>query len=71
LDLVETDPVVLNRAAQPMPAEPGAPDAIHLATALLRSESKGAGLVMAARHAALAPGARAPGLAVVAVPRPA
>ena len=34
LELVEIDAVILDRAAQPMPTELGALDAIHLATAL-------------------------------------
>src|SRR2546425_12028003 len=35
LELVEIDAVVLDRAAQPMPTEPGTLAAIHFATALL------------------------------------
>jgi hypothetical protein len=35
LELVEVDPIVLERAAEPMPTELGTLDAIHLATALL------------------------------------
>lgn len=66
LEIVEIDAAVLDRAAQPMPTELGTLDAIHLATALLWKESKGAELVMATHDAALALGAQAHGLAVAA-----
>lgn len=65
LELVEVDPVVLERAAQPMPTELGTLDAVHLATALLWKEMTNADLVMATHDAALALGARAHGLRVI------
>jgi uncharacterized protein len=65
LDLVDVDGTVLNRAAQPMPTELGTLDAIHLATALLWSETTGEPLVMATHDTALALAAEAHGLAVV------
>jgi predicted nucleic acid-binding protein len=67
LELVEVDANVLGRAAQPMPTELGTLDAIHLATALLWSETTNKPLVMATHDAALATGARAHGLTVVGV----
>lgn len=69
LELVEVDPVVLDRAAQPMPTELGTLDAIHLATALLWKEMTHADLVMATHDEALALGAKAHGLPVVGVVR--
>lgn len=65
LDLVELDPVVMDRAAQPLPTELGTLDAIHLATALLWKELTGVDLVMATHDLALALGAKAHGLPVV------
>ena len=67
LELVDIDPVVLDRAAQPMPTELGTLDAIHLATALLWKDMTHADLVMATHDAALALGAQAHGLPVVGV----
>ena len=67
LDVVEIDPVLLDRAAQPMPTELGTLDAIHLATALLWKEMTGANLVMATHDSALAVGAQAHGFHVVGV----
>jgi predicted nucleic acid-binding protein len=69
LELVETDQVVLDRAAQPMPTELGTLDAIHLATALLWRDLTRADLVMATHDTALALGAQAHGLRVVGVSR--
>jgi predicted nucleic acid-binding protein len=69
LELVEIDAVVLDRAAQPMPAELGTSDAIHLATALLWKEMTRVALAMATHDGALALGAQAHGLAVVGVTR--
>ena len=70
LELVEVDPIVLERAAQPMPTELGTLDAIHLATALLWKEMTRADLVMATHDGALALGALAHGLRVVGSPLP-
>jgi predicted nucleic acid-binding protein len=65
LELVEIDATVLDRAAQPMPAELGTLDAIHLASALLWRESTGEELTMATHDRALALGAQAHGIRVV------
>ncbi len=65
LELVDVDPVVLDRASQPMPTELGTLDAIHLATALLWKELARADLVMATHDRALALAAKAHGLRVV------
>jgi predicted nucleic acid-binding protein len=65
LELVEVEPRVLERAAQPMPTEIGTLDSIHLATALLWQETTGTKIVMATHDAALALAARAHGFAVV------
>jgi len=65
LELVEVDPVVLDRAAQPMPTELGTLDAIHLATALLWKDMTREDLVMATHDGALALGAQAHGLPVI------
>jgi len=68
LELVEVDPLVLERAAQPMPTELGTLDAIHLATALLWKDMTNTDLVMATHDGALALGAQAHGLRVVGSP---
>ena len=68
LELIEVDPIVLERAAQPMPTELGTLDAIHLATALLWKDMTRADLVMATHDGTLALGARAHGLRVVGSP---
>jgi predicted nucleic acid-binding protein len=70
LELVDVDPIVLERAAQPMPTELGTLDAIHLATALLWKDMTKANLVMATHDGALALGAQAHGLRVVGSPLP-
>jgi predicted nucleic acid-binding protein len=67
LELVDVDAVVLGRAAQPMPTELATLDAIHLATALLWSETTNEPLVMATHDVTLAIGATAHGLQVVGV----
>jgi len=67
VDVVELSRPVLARAAQPMPTELGALDAIHLASALLWRERTGSDLVMATHDAALGTAARAFGLQVVGV----
>ena len=68
LELVDVDPMVLARAAQPMPTELGTLDAIHLATALLWRDMTQGDLVMATHDGALALGAQAHGLRVVGRP---
>ena len=68
LELVDVDPMVLERAAQPTPTELGTLDAIHLATALLWKNMTQRDLVMATHDAALALGAQAHGLRVVGSP---
>jgi len=70
LELVEIDSAILARAAQPLPTELGSLDAIHLATALLWSETTGNDLVMATHDRALALGAQAHGLMVLGVSGP-
>lgn len=65
IDLVEPVGAVLKRAAQPLPTALGTLDAIHLSTALLWRELRGAELVMATHDEALATAARASGLRVV------
>jgi predicted nucleic acid-binding protein len=67
LEIVEIDATVLERAAQPMPTELGALDAIHLATALLWKEMAREELTVATHDTALAVASRAHGLAVVGV----
>jgi len=67
IELIEPTPIVLARAAQPMPTELGTLDAIHLATALLWQEGANTELVMATHDAALGTAARAFGLRVVGV----
>jgi uncharacterized protein len=67
LELVEITTPVLERASQPMPTELRTLDAIHLATALLWKESRGADLVMATHDRALAIAAQAHGLTAVGV----
>lgn len=67
IDLVEPVGAVLKRAAQPLPTALGTLDAIHLSTALLWQELRGADLVMATHDQALATAARASGLRVIGV----
>jgi uncharacterized protein len=67
LEIVDIEPVVLDRAAQPMPTELGTLDAIHLATALLWQETRRTDLVMATHDDQLALGAQAHGLPVIGV----
>lgn len=69
LELVDVDPAVLERAAQPMPTELGTLDAIHLATALLWKEAVGDDLILATHDEALGLAGRAHGFAVVGVRR--
>jgi predicted nucleic acid-binding protein len=65
LELVETEVVLVERAAQPMPTELGTLGAIHLATALLWKEMTQVDLVMATHDPGLALAAQAHGLPVV------
>lgn len=65
LELVDVDPLVLERAAQPMPTELGTLDAIHLATALLWKDMTKLDLVMATHDGALGLAAKAHGLRVL------
>ena len=67
LELVEIDPVVLDRAAQPLPTEIRTLDAIHLATALLWRERSTAELVMATHDHRLGTAAQAHGFKVVGI----
>lgn len=68
LELVDVDPLVLERAAHPMPTELGTLDAIHLATALLWKDMTKLDLVMATHDGTLALAAKAHGLRVVGIP---
>jgi predicted nucleic acid-binding protein len=65
IEIVELDPVVLERASQPMPTELGTLDAIHLASCLLWREDRKAEIVMATHDSALAIAAQSHGLTVV------
>lgn len=65
MEVIEPTRAVLARAAQPLPTVLGTLDAIHLASALLWSESERSGLVMATHDAALATAATACGLRVL------
>ncbi len=67
LTLIEPVEAVLKRAAHPLPTPLGTLDAIHLATAMLWTETRGEALVMATHDQALATAARASGLRVVGV----
>ena len=67
IDLVEPVGAVLKRASQPLPTTIGTLDAIHLSTALLWKELRGADLVMATHDQALATAARASGLRVTGI----
>ena len=65
LDLVELTGSVLHRAAQPMVAQLGSLDAIHLATAELWRETRGENIVFATHDRALGLSARASGFQVI------
>ncbi len=67
LELIEIDPTILERAAQPMPTELGTLDAIHLSSALLWREVRGENIAMATHDRALALGAQAHGMKVLGV----
>ena len=64
-ELVHPDPLVLERAAWPMPTELGTLDAIHLGTALLWSELRGKPLVFVTHDRALGTAAQAFGFEVL------
>ena len=64
-ELVHPEPLVLERAALPMPTELGTLDAIHLGTALLWSELRGQPLVFATHDRALGTAAQAFGMDVI------
>jgi predicted nucleic acid-binding protein len=64
LQRIRIDPLVLQRASGPLPAPLGALDAIHLATALLWSESHSEELTFLTHDRQLALAARLCGLAV-------
>jgi predicted nucleic acid-binding protein len=66
-DVIDPDPTVLRRAAQPLPTALGTLDAIHLATAMLWQEGHDEPLALATHDAALATAARACGLRVIGV----
>ena len=61
LEVVEISYPILARASQPLPAELGTLDSIHLATAMLWREMNHADLVMATHDQALGLAARACG----------
>lgn len=67
LDVVEPSGPVLKRAAQPMASPLGTLDAIHLATALIWSETQSRSLVLATHDRALAIAGRSNGLRVLGV----
>ena len=66
LELVEVDPIILERAAQPMPTELGTLDAIHLATALSIREFDSLDLLLT-HDAQLSTAARSLGFTVVGI----
>ena len=65
LELIEIDPIVLERASQPMPTELGTLDAIHLASALLWKDATGIDPVVATHDGALGLAAHAHGFKVL------
>lgn len=65
MERIEIGPSVLRRAADPFPTALGTLDAIHLSSALLFAEARGASPVMATHDAQLALAARSVGLDVV------
>lgn len=68
IELVEIDASILDRAAQPMPTELGALDAIHLTSALLWQQSSSEEIYLATHDRALAVAAQAYGMKVLGVP---
>ena len=67
LEIADISPVVLTRAAQPLPVPLRTLDAIHLATAILWRESMHDELTVATHDTALALAARAMGFRVLGV----
>jgi predicted nucleic acid-binding protein len=67
MEIVEPSGPVLRRASQSMPTPLGTLDALHLATALIWREVRGADLVMTTHDRALALASRASGLRVLGV----
>lgn len=65
VEVVELTTAVMRRASQPMPAPLGTLDAIHLATADLWRQERGAELLIATHDRALALAARASGFRVL------
>ena len=65
--VVDVEPAILRRAAQPLPTSLATLDAIHLATAMMWQEENKSPIVMATHDSALALAARASGLAVIGV----
>ncbi|MBT9556024.1 MAG: type II toxin-antitoxin system VapC family toxin [Myxococcales bacterium] len=65
MERVDVTPVVLRRAAEPFPTPLGTVDAIHLATAVLWSQSRTTSLILATHDVQLATAARAMGLLTV------
>ena len=65
IEVVELSTAVLRRASQPMPAPLGTLDAMHLATADLWRQERGAELLIATHDRALALAARATGFRVL------
>jgi hypothetical protein len=61
------DTAVLRRAGDPFPSPLGTVDAIHLATALLVRDTRGADVVVATHDVELAAACRAMGLDTVGV----
>lgn len=64
LDIVEITSPILHRAAQPMVAQLGSLDAIHLATAELWRDIRGREMIFATHDRSLGLGARASGFKV-------
>ncbi len=67
IELVELTPAVMRQASQPLATALGTLDAIHLATLLLWSETRGDRPVMATHDRALGRAARAMGFTVIGV----
>lgn len=67
MEIVEPTWPVLRRASQPFPVQLGTLDAVHLSTALLWRDTRGAELAMATHDRALALAARACGLPALGV----
>jgi len=66
-DVMEMNPQILRRASERLPTELATLDAIHLASALLYRDERGAAPALATHDAALARAARLMGLRVIGV----